>query len=319
VAKGGEDIVRGRVGTGLLARSVLHWALSARGREALGGYLFIAPSLLGYLLFVAGPIIAAIVLSLFDWNILTPPKFIGIANYLRFFADERVLTVYRNTIILTIMLVCLNIVVGLAFALAVNQHLPVLISYLTRTAFFFPVLMSGAVVSVIWWYLLHFDLGVVNYYLAMIGLPRIPWLISAEWAIPSIVFLSLWKGVGFSFVVLLAGLQNVPAHLYEAAAIDGAGAFARFRFITLPLITPTIFFLIIIETIGALQVFDAPTVLTQGGPGDASRTIVMYIYENGFQFLRMGYASTLAISLFILIMIVTLIQFKFANRWVFYQ
>jgi multiple sugar transport system permease protein len=294
-------------------------SLSWAQREAIGGYLFAAPTIVGYVLFVLGPIVAAMFISCMEWNILTPPKWIGLLNYDRLIADRRVTVVLGNSLKLAVSLIVLDVVVGLGLALLVNSRKEALLRYLSRTSFFFPVLISGAVVSVIWFYFLHYDFGVINYYLRKLGIPRIPWLISHVWAIPSVLLVSLWKGVGFSFVILLAGLQNIPPHLYEAASIDGAGPVARFRYVTLPMLTPTLFFLAVVGAIGGLQVFDIPTVLTQGGPGDASRTIVMYIYYHGFQSLRLGYASALAMILFALILLLTAVQLRLSPRWVFYQ
>lgn len=292
---------------------------SPAAREAIAGYLFAAPTVVGYLAFAAGPVLAAVALSFLEWNILTPPRWIGLGNYAQVLADERVFIVYRNTIWLAFLEVLAGLIVPLALAAWANQRVGTLVTYVCRTGFFFPVLMSSAVVSVIWFYFFHYDLGAINYYLTQLGGPRIPWLISTAWAIPSILVLHTWHSTGFNFVVFVAGLQSIPLHLYEAAAIDGAGPVARFRFITLPMLSPTLFFLMVMGAIGALQTFDTPLILTQGGPGDASRTIAMYIYEHGFQFLRMGYASALALTLFVLVLLLTLLQFRLAGRWVYYR
>jgi len=174
-------------------------------------------------------------------------------------------------------------------------------------------------VSIVWQYLYNTDFGIINYYLGRIGGPRIPWLTSSQWAVTSLVVLGVWKNVGFNFVLFLAGLQSIPRHLYEAAAIDGAGRWAGFRYVTVPSLTPVLFFSIVWGLINAFQIFDSPYILTSGGPGDASRTVVMYIYETGFRFFQMGYASTIALSLFLIVVVLTLIQFRLSRVWVFYQ
>jgi multiple sugar transport system permease protein len=181
------------------------------------------------------------------------------------------------------------------------------------------VLTSLASVSLVWQYLYNTDFGIMNYYLGLIGVPRIPWLTSSRAVIPSIILLGVWKNVGFNFILFVAGLQNIPRHLYEAASIDGAGRMAAFRYVTLPSLTPVLFFTVVWGLINAFQVFDSPYILTSGGPGDSSRTVVMYIYETGFRFFQMGYASSVALSLFAVVVILTAIQFRLGRVWVFYQ
>jgi multiple sugar transport system permease protein len=181
------------------------------------------------------------------------------------------------------------------------------------------VLTSLASVSLVWQYLYNTDFGIINYYLGQIGIARIPWLTSSRSAIPSIILLGVWKNVGFNFILFVAGLQNIPRHLYEAASIDGAGRLATFRYVTLPSLTPVLFFTVVWGLINAFQVFDSPYILTSGGPGDSSRTVVMYIYETGFRFFQMGYASSVALSLFAVVVVLTAIQFRLSRVWVFYQ
>ncbi|MGQ9632439.1 MAG: carbohydrate ABC transporter permease [bacterium] len=289
-------------------------------REMVAAYLFILPTILGFAVFIAGPLISAIVLSLFDWDILQPAKFVGLGNYKRLLlVDSRILVVYKNTLVFTLGAVLLNLTFALLLALAINRKINAVLRYFFRTTYFFPVITSLASVSIVWQFLLNTDLGPINYYLARWGLPRIPWTTSSRWAMRSVIFLDVWKNVGFNMVLFIAGLQNIPRQLYEAAEVDGANAFQKFRSITLPMLSPTMFFALVIALIGALQIFDSPFIITQGGPGDASRTVVMYIYENGFRFFKMGYASTVAMSLFVVILILTMIQFRLGKVWVFYQ
>jgi len=290
-----------------------------RRGEAIAGYLFILPTALGFLVFVAGPLVGAIGLSFYDYDILSPPRFAGLANFASALDDPRLRVVYRNTLTYVVAWALLDLLLALALAVAINRPMKAGLRYLFRTAYFFPVLTSTASVAIIWTFLYNTDLGIVNYYLSRIGLPKVPWLTSSAWAIWSIVFLQVWKSVGFNFVLFVAGLQNIPRHLYEAAAIDGAGGWASFRWITLPMLSSTIFFALIISLINGFQIFDAAYIMTTGGPGDASRTVVMYIYENGFRFFRMGYASTVALTLFVVILLLTVAQFRLGRSWVHYQ
>jgi multiple sugar transport system permease protein len=290
-----------------------------RRGEAIAAYLFLLPTALGFLVFVAGPLLAAIALSLFDYDLLSPPRFAGLGNFESALSDGRLLTVYRNTLTYVVAWALIDVLLALALAVAVNRPMLAVFRYLLRTAYFFPVLTSTASVAIIWTFLYNTDLGIINYYVSQLGLAKVPWLTSSAWAIWSIVFLQVWKAVGFNFVLFVAGLQNIPRHLYEAAAIDGAGGWASFRHVTLPMLSGTMFFAIIISLIGGFQIFDAAFIMTTGGPGDASRTVVMYIFENGFRFFKMGYAATVALTLFVVILVLTVIQFRLGRNWVHYQ
>ena len=293
--------------------------MSARRRETLVAWAYLSPALVGFVVFVLGPAIAAVVLSFFEYDILTPPRFAGLANYARLAADPRLPRIYLNTVVYVVWYVGLTTLIGLA--LAVAAHRPMLAGwrYLIRSAYFFPVLTSLASVSLVWQYLYSTDFGLINFYLGRLGVSRIPWLTSSQWAIWSLIVLGVWKNLGFNFILFLAGLQSIPRHLYEAAAIDGAGRWAGFRYVTLPSLTPVLFFSVVWGLINAFQIFDSPFILTTGGPGDASRTVVMYIYENGFRFFQMGYASVIALSLFVIVVVLTAIQFRLSRVWVFYQ
>lgn len=295
------------------------WLQGENQREALAGYLFILPTFIGYTTFIIGPILAAIGISLTSYDILSPARFIGIENYAALVSDPRLHKVYLNTVYFTVVAVTLNVGIGLLLAVLINRHMPAFLKYVFRTAYFFPVLVALAYCSIIWQYLYQKDTGIINYYLGYLNTPPIPWLSSPAWVMPSIIIMDVWKNTGFAMLVFLAGLQNIPQDYYESAQLDGAHHGQLFRFITLPLISPTLFFNLIIYMIGALQVFDSIIVLTQGGPGDASRSLVMYIYENAFQLFQMGYASAIAITLFIVIMLLTLVQFGVGRSWVHYE
>jgi len=295
------------------------WLRKESQREALAGYLFILPTFIGYTAFVIGPILAAIGFSLTSYDILSPAQFIGIQNYTDLISDARLHKVYWNTIYFTVVAVSLNVGIGLLLAVLINRNMPSFLKYIFRTAYFFPVLVALTYCSIIWQYLYQKDTGIINYYLSFLHVAPTAWLSSPLWVMPSIIFMDVWKNTGFAMLVFLAGLQGISPDYYEAASLDGANRGQLFRYITLPLISPTIFFNVIIYMIGALQVFDSIIVLTQGGPGDASRSLVMYIYENAFQLFHMGYASATAITLFIVIMLLTLVQFRVGQSWVHYE
>ena len=288
-------------------------------QETWAGYLFAAPALLGLLTFTALPIVASLVLVFLNYDLLTPPTWAGSANITRLFDDKRMFTIYWNTVRLVIGATFLNNVLGLLLAVGVNRAMPGVLRYFIRTSIFFPVLTTTASLAVVWRFLLTQDRGVVNYLLSQIGLDPVPWLSSSTWALISAIIYDVWKSCGYLMVIYLAGLQGIAQSYYEAASIDGADRFQQFRHITLPLISPTAFFAVVISLIGAFQIFDNVWVLTEGGPGDASRVIAMYIYEKAFKGFEMGYASAVSLSLFAILILLTLGPFYGARRWVHYE
>ncbi len=288
-------------------------------QEARWGYLFLIPTGVGFLVFVLGPLIATFGISLLSWDILTPPKFAGFENYVSLITDTRLQLIFKNTFKFVIGDVFLKIVLSMGLALILNRKLGRFMRYLTRTTIFFPVLVSVSAVATIWVFFLQKDVGVLNYYLHLIGVPRISWLSSAEWSLRSIIFVDVWKEIGFYTMMFLAGLYNIPTSYYEAAQIDGANDIQLFLHVTLPLWTPSIFFGLVIALIDGFQVFSLPYLMTKGGPGDASRSVVMYIYETAFRSFHMGYASAIAVILFIIISSLTLLQFRGSRGWVFYR
>ena len=296
----------------------ISWLKQERQQEALTGYLFILPTVLGYLIFILGPIGVAFVLSFTEYDILSTPEFTGFDNFTRLVSDTRLRVVYGNTFIFTFAVVFANVILGLLLAVALNHRLPAAIRNIFRTVYFFPILVAMIYVSMIWQFWYSRDLGVINYYLGLIGVGPVPWLSSKEWALWSVVFVYIWKNVGFTMMTSLAGLQGINQEYYEASSIDGAGPIRQFFSITVPLVSPVLLFNLIISFINAFQEFDSMVVLTAGGPGDASRSIVFYIYEKAFQSFEMGYASAVALTLFIVIMIVTLVQFWLSRHWVHY-
>lgn len=288
-------------------------------REAWAGYLFATPALLGLLAFTALPIFASLILIFLHYDLLTPPKWAGTENITRLATDSRMFKIYWNSLRLVVGATFLNNVLGLLLAVGLNRAMPWGIRYVLRTSIFFPVMTTTASLAVVWRFLLTLDRGVVNFLIGQIGLDPVPWLSSSAWALVSAMIYDVWKSCGYLMVIYLAGLQAIPAVYYEAARIDGAGFWQQFRNVTLPLISPTAFFAIVISLIGAFQIFDNVWVLTEGGPGDASRVIAMYIYEKAFRGFEMGYASAVSFTLFIILIALTLLQFLGARRWVHYE
>lgn len=288
-------------------------------REAFWGFVFILPTYVGFAVFILGPLIAVAGISLTKFNVLGGTTFTGLANYQSMVGDTRLQTVYTNTFIFTTFAVIFNVGIGLALAVLLNRRMPNFLRNFFRSVYFFPLLVAHTYVAVIWQFLYQRDTGVINYYLSLLGIGPIPWVESPDWVIPSVIIMDVWKNTGFAMLIFLAGLQNIPRDYYEAARIDGANTNQLFLRITLPLLSPTIFFVLVIFMIGAIQVFDTIIVLTGGGPGDASRSVVMYIYEQAFQKFDLGYASSIAITLFAIILFLTLLQFWFGRRWVHYE
>jgi multiple sugar transport system permease protein len=293
--------------------------VKAGHREAWWGYLFILPTYLGFAIFILGPVVAVAGMSFTKFDVVTGSVFTGLTNYYRLLSDERLRIVYANTFIFTIFAVFFNVSIGLALAVLLNRRLPQLVRNVFRSVYFFPLLIAHTYVAVIWQFLYQRDTGVINYYLSLVGLGPVSWLGSATWVLPSVIIMDVWKNTGFAMIIFLAGLQNIPKDYYEAARLDGANAVQLFLRITFPLLTPTIFFVLVIFMIGAIQVFDTIIVLTGGGPGDASKSVVIYIYEQAFQNFDLGYASTVAMTLFVVIFVLTLLQFWFGRRWVHYE
>lgn len=288
-------------------------------KDTIAGYLFLLPALLAFAIFIAEPLIAAIFLSTTEYNIIHPYNFTGLKNFEQFLQDERLSQIYWNTFKFVIILVPMHIVFGLLLALGVSRVVSKTGKYMYRTIFYFPVLVTTAAVAIAWQFMYDFDFGVINYFLNTLGFESIYWLTSPTWVYLSVAIFSLWKFVGTAFLYYIIGLQNIPSTLYEAAEIDGANRIQTFFRITLPLLTPTIFFVLVTTLIGATQIFDEPYLITGGGPLDASRTISLYIYEIAFQYHAMGYASLVAISLFLIILLITILQFSLGKRWVYYD
>lgn len=286
-------------------------------RQPWLGYAFIGPAVVLFLVFIAGPFIAAIILSLYSWDLLTPATFVGSGNFVALFRDPMLAKVLGTTFVFSLASVVLHIVVGLLLALAVNRKMNRALSYFVRTTVFFPFLISWAAVSLLWKYVLDPSFGYVSYYFSQLGITLPDWFTNPAWALPAIIGIDFWHTIGFTFIIMLAGLQTVPRELSEAARVDGANERQVFWNVTLPLMSPTVFFASIITFIGAFQVFDPMKIITNGGPNDSTKTIVMYLYEQGFQAFQIGYASAIAVVVFVIVMSVTLLQFWGSRRWVY--
>ncbi len=280
-------------------------------------YLFVAPALILFILFVGYPLIASACLMFCDYNLISPPKFKGLANIIKFFRDKEVPLVMLSSLKLLLVLVPMHVIFGLGLACLVNRTGKKM-SAVYRVIIYIPTIMTTVSVATAWSYLYDTDFGVFNYFLGKLGIGKIPWLNSSAWAFWAIIIFSLWKFVGTPFLYYIIGLQNIPASFYEPAEIDGAGGRQKFFYITLPMLTPTIFMVVVLSLISYIQCFDEPYILTGGGPGISTTTVSLYIYRN-FQAQNISYASILSVFLFILIMAVTIFQFKMSDKWVNYD
>ena len=285
-------------------------------RRALVAALFLAPSLVPLVLFILGPMAASLVISLLRWDLLRPPRWKGLDNYVRLVADPDFHAALFHTLFFIVGYLPLAFAGGLAIALVLNQRLPGVNVF--RTIYFLPVVTSWVVVAFMWQWLLNPSSGVVNYALGLIGIHGPGWWTDPNWSMPSVILASAWKDLGFVMVILLAGLQAIPEDFYEAAAVDGAGPWARFWNITLPLLSPASFFVVVISLINGFQVFDQIWVMTGGGPVDSTSVIVLQIVQNAFSYGRVGYASAMSWVLFAGILAITLIQLRLQRRWVTY-
>lgn len=287
------------------------------GSEAFYGYLFVSPMVLGFLLIMLFPLIYSIYMSLTDWQLLGDPNFIGTENYKRLVNDPDFWVVLKNTLIFSAGLVPINIFIALLLALLLQRNLPGM--GLFRTAIFIPVMTSIVVWSIIWKYMFGTEEGFINQVLAAIGIDGPAWLYDPDLAMGAVIVVSALKNVGLNMVLFLAALQQVDRNLYEASHLDGANKLKQFWHVTLPMITPTVFLTLILTIIGSMKVFGQIYVMTNGGPGNHTKVLVYYIWENAFKLFDFGYASAIAIVLFVIILIFTIIQWVARKRWVFHE
>lgn len=289
-------------------------------REALTGWLFILPCLIGFGLLTLIPILFSLVLSFTDWNFLEGLKgirFIGFENFIKMWSDEWFTKSLVNNIVFTIVVVPCTMILSLITAVILNDK--VFLKSTIRLMIFMPYISSIVAVSVVWAILYSPSYGPINSFLASLGISDLPgWLSSTTWALPAIIIMTIWMNIGYNMIIYLAGLQGIPKELYEAARIDGAGPITSFFKITVPLLSSTSFFVLVTCIIQSFQVFAAIFIMTQGGPGNATSVITFYIYQTGFSFYDMGYASAMAWVLFLIVFLVTVFQWRGQKKWVNY-
>jgi multiple sugar transport system permease protein len=294
--------------------------LSTRTKRELFAYLAVSPWLINFIFFILLSMLASLGISLFETNLLSRWDFVGLGNYQALAEDELFVQALINTAYYSLAMVPLGTAVALVIALILNQGIR--FQGFFRTVYYVPSIVSGVAVSILWAWMYHPDFGLINSLFDLVGLynviPRIRWIYSEVWAMPSLIIMSLW-GTGGAMLIFLAGLQSIPTALYEAATIDGAGGWKRFWNITLPMLTPTLLFSIIMRIIGSFQVFTQAYIMTQGGPSNATLTMVLLIFNKSFMQFRFGYASAIAWVLFIIILVFTLLVFRSSESWVYYE
>jgi len=282
------------------------------------GYLFILPALMGFFVFMLYPMFAGIYLGFTEWVGFGSIKWVGLKNWVKLFHDRHFLKAIWNTTYYTLGILAIGVPLALLLALLLNQKFLKWRNFF-RAAYYLPVISMMVAVSMLWKWLLSPNHGLVNYLLGLVGLPGVNWLLDPRWAMPGLILMSIWKGTGFNMVIFLAGLQGIPKMYYEAAEIDGANRWHKFRYVTLPLLSPTTYFIIITTMIHSFQIFQQAYILTEGGPREATTTIVYYIYKNAFEWFQMGYACTQGVLLLAILVLATLFQQWLQKRWVFYD
>jgi multiple sugar transport system permease protein len=284
--------------------------------QARVGYLFVMPSFVLYLAFVLAPVLVTVYLSFTAYDPLAGATWVGLDNYHRFLTDDRSLQIFWNTLRFAIFAVTFNVGIGLLLALALNRAMPAFLLYLFRLAYFLPVIIAAAFVSIVWGYFYGDDLGIINYYLIRLGFTPVHWLTSSRTAMMSIIIMDVWKNTGFFMIIFIAALQGVPRAIMDAAIMDGASYWRRFFRIVLPYISPVVFFNIVYASIGALQVYESIVILTQGGPGDSTRSMSILIVEEAFGSFEIGYAASIAVIMTLVILAITALQLLASRRLV---
>jgi multiple sugar transport system permease protein len=291
--------------------------MSLSQHESMWAYILIGPWIAGFLVFTLGPMVASMIFSFTDYAINKPVNFLGVANFVEMFIkDYRFWHSLQVTLTYAIFAIPMGLIFGLLLALLLNAKIPGLSIW--RTLYYTPSVVSGVAVAVLWMYLFNPRYGVINWLLSLVKISGPGWLSAPDWALPALIIMSLW-GVGGGMIIYLAGLQGIPTALYEAAEIDGANSIQSFFSITLPLITPVLFYNLVTGIIGTFQIFTAVYVMTAGGPAEATLFYNLYLFNNAFRYGRMGYASALAWVLFLIVMILTLLVFRSSSTWVYYE
>ena len=289
-----------------------------RRKQNLIAYSFILPNLIGFAIFTLIPMALSMLLAFMNWDGANKISWAGLDNFVELFRDTTFRIALGNTLYYVIFTVPITMAVALGLALLLNM--PIRGRNFFRTTFFFPYVASLVAVAVVWNMIFNPAAGPVNQLLMSLGVQNPPrWTASVDWAMPTVILASVWKGMGYYMLIYLAGLQGIPNTLYEAASVDGASAWQKFRYITLPMLTPATFFVSIMCTIAAFKVFDLILVMTEGGPGRATNVLVIQIYNTAFREFRFGYSSAIAMVLFAIVLIVTVIQFRGEKRWVNYM
>ena len=299
-----------------VSQSVPRFRLTNRRREAVMAYLFLSPWLLGFLIFLVGPMVASFYLSFTEYKVIQPPQWIGLGNYARMFGDDLFYQALSVTARYTVISVPLGIAVALALAILLNQR--IVARGLLRTIFYLPSIISGVAVAIVFAWIFNAQFGILNYLLSFVGIAGPNWLGSPRWALWAFVLMSLW-GVGGNMVIFLAALQGVPKALYEAGELDGATQWQRFWRITVPMISPAILFVTIMGIIASFQTFTQSYIMTGGGPANSTLFYLLYLYKNAFSWFEMGYASALAWLLFLIIIVCTLLLLRVSSWWVYYE
>ena len=285
-----------------------------RRGETIAGYLFLAPNFIGFIIFLLFPICFAFFIMLTDWSLAKPPAFVGLENFETMVNDRLFWKSLGNSFYYTFVAVPTGIFIAFWLALALNRKMRGIIFF--RTIYFLPQITLTVAAATIWRWIYQPEIGMINHMLDLVGIDGPKWIHDTKWAMPSVIIMSNWQGIGFAMLILLAGLQGIPEEYYEAASIDGASGWQRMRFVTLPMLTPALFFVVVTSLIGAFQSFDQFFVLTQGGPAHATTPLTLYIFQNAFTFFKMGYGAALASVVFVIILIITIIQWRLARRWV---
>ena len=286
-------------------------------KDMFAAYVFLLPTLVGFVLFIGIPIILSLIFTFCEYNFIKDPIFVGSDNIKKMISDRNVWISFSNTF--KFLLILCPIHCGLGMILAFSVYKARCLQAFFRGAIYFPTIVTTAAVAIAWGYLFATDLGAINYFIRLLGIKGIPWLTNPVMAYVTIAIFSFWKFIGTTFLYYFIGMQNIPDVYYEAARIDGATTFQSFKHITLPLLSSTTFFVLITNIVGVFQIFDEPFILTKGGPGNATRTVALQIYKTAFQDLNIGYGSAISFLLFLIILAITIAQYKMQNKWVVYD